>query len=263
MKDKQGYRWNESMLLVTTNDSNPEPVYTELRPMVFLSCLPGFGFSKFRTSGWRDMLVSMPTWLRITQGYAETISDIPLRSMLLNIEESSFNTKEYSRLVDGLKLIINGHSGISIWQYKRIAVTLDMVNLAMQFFFNFATVAAMSICFFSLMSSMYTNVYEQTKEIGILQSLGLTKWKLRKVYIYEAFVLVLSASFGGVLIGTGISWSIVLQQVVLTDVPLPFAFPYTLLLAMFATAMINALIASIIPINQVLKKSTVEIMRFT
>ncbi len=33
--------------------------------------------------------------------------------------------------------------------------------------FSAATYVAMFLCFFSLMASMYTNIYEQSKEIGV------------------------------------------------------------------------------------------------
>jgi ABC-type lipoprotein release transport system permease subunit len=69
-----------------------------------------------------------------------------------------------------------------------------MINLAMGFFFNFATICAMAVCFFSLMSSMYTNIHEQTHEIAILQALGLPVAWLRRIYIFEAFVLIITAS---------------------------------------------------------------------
>jgi ABC-type antimicrobial peptide transport system permease subunit len=42
----------------------------------------------------------------------------------------------------------------------------------MKYIFSLTTLIAMFICFFSLMSSMFTNVYEQTKEIGVLRALG-------------------------------------------------------------------------------------------
>lgn len=50
----------------------------------------------------------------------------------------------------------------------------------MSYFFNFTTVIAMLISFFSLMASMYTNIHEQTKEIGILRAIGVHKfWMYR------------------------------------------------------------------------------------
>jgi hypothetical protein len=55
-------------------------------------------------------------------------------------------------------------------------------------------VIAMVICFFSLISSMYTNINEQTKEIGVLRAIGVRKFFIWRLYVYEALVLLLSSS---------------------------------------------------------------------
>jgi ABC-type antimicrobial peptide transport system permease subunit len=57
---------------------------------------------------------------------------------------------------------------------------------------------AMVAAFFSLNSSMLTNISEQTKEVGILRAVGLTKAAIFRLYIYEAFILIIGASLLGV-----------------------------------------------------------------
>lgn len=44
---------------------------------------------------------------------------------------------------------------------------------------------------------MYANVYEQTKEIGVLRAIGLRKGKITAVYMYEAFVLIIGSAATG------------------------------------------------------------------
>src|SRR3954470_13126529 len=94
----------------------------------------------------------------------------------------------------------------------------------------------MAICFFSLTSSMFTNVYEQSKEIAVLRALGLSKGALYRVYVSEAFVLVLASSLLGVLIGLVVSYTMTAQQILFTQLPIPFAFPWFVLLAVLASA---------------------------
>ncbi len=145
--------------------------------------------------------------------------------------------KLYLLLVLFLFLITYFWLHIKVYEFARRGQLIAMINLAMGFFFNFATVCAMAVCFFSLMSSMYTNIHEQTHEIGIMQALGMgcvclcfcfvfvsfffftcnlyahvrlriflhnnititfgtglpVSW-LRRIYIYEAFVLIITAS---------------------------------------------------------------------
>jgi len=64
--------------------------------------------------------------------------------------------------------------------------------------FQLVTVFAMMVSFFSLNTSMYTNIMEQCKEVGVLRALGLKKFAVFRIYTYEAFVLVISSAILGV-----------------------------------------------------------------
>ena len=69
----------------------------------------------------------------------------------------------------------------------------------------------MFMCFFSLSASMSANLYEQQKEIGILRSIGLTNWQVKRMYFYESFILVLGASILGMLTGIAIAFTMMAQ----------------------------------------------------
>ena len=56
----------------------------------------------------------------------------------------------------------------------------------------------MMVAFFSLNTSMYTNIMEQSKEIGILRALGITRFRVYRIYSYEAFFLIASSAILGV-----------------------------------------------------------------
>ena len=73
---------------------------------------------------------------------------------------------------------------------------------------------------------MTANLYEQTKEIGIMRAMGITKRRIISLYIYEAFVLVMASSLLGILIGTMVGFTMTLQQILFTDIPLFFFFPW-------------------------------------
>lgn len=55
---------------------------------------------------------------------------------------------------------------------------------------------------------MTGNLYEQCKEISVMRAIGFTKTVITKLYVYEAFVLVVASSCSGVMIGTITGWSI-------------------------------------------------------
>lgn len=68
--------------------------------------------------------------------------------------------------------------------------------------FSTITYIVMLLCYFSLVSAMTANIYEQTKEITVYRALGITKALMINIYKYEAFVLVFTNSLMGLIVGT-------------------------------------------------------------
>jgi ABC-type antimicrobial peptide transport system permease subunit len=68
------------------------------------------------------------------------------------------------------------------------------------------------LCFFSLSANMSANLYEQTKEIAVLRSIGLTKSRIRMLYFYEALLLVLASCMLGICIGVILGYTLTIQQ---------------------------------------------------
>ena len=68
----------------------------------------------------------------------------------------------------------------------------------------------MFLSFFSLSASMSANLYDQTKEIGVLRAMGFTRIRITLLYFYEAIILVFAACFLGILIGTAVAYTMML-----------------------------------------------------
>lgn len=68
----------------------------------------------------------------------------------------------------------------------------------------------MFLCFFSLVASMTANLYDQSKEIGVMRSIGITKGTIKRIYFYEALILVLSSCLLGVFIGMTVGYTMAL-----------------------------------------------------
>eukprot|EP00760_Papus_ankaliazontas_P035631 PhM_4_TR7943/c0_g1_i1/m.53666 len=120
----------------------------------------------------------------------------------------------------------------------------------------------MVMCFYSLMSSMHTNIHEQAKEIGVLRAVGMRQNALRRLYVWEAFVLVLSASVMGMVVGTLVAYTMTIQQQLFTEIPTPFVLPWSLMITVFIMAMVCATFSALLPITFLLKThTTVEILR--
>ena len=69
----------------------------------------------------------------------------------------------------------------------------------------------MFLCFFSLTASMSANLYDQSKEIGILRAMGMTKNRIRLLYFYEALILVFASCMLGVCVGVVMGFTMILQ----------------------------------------------------
>lgn len=142
------------------------------------------------------------------------------------------------------------------------------------------TLFTMIIAFFSLNTSMYTNIVEQSKEIGILRALGVTQYAIFRIYTYESMFLVLTSAFLGVLfdclfllakvltrmtkqslIGLLIGWSISAQRALFTQIPLSFEYPWTLAITITAVAFICGLLSTITPVIRLVRKPVIGTLR--
>lgn len=140
-----------------------------------------------------------------TMGPLDTDS-IPMQRVLIKApEDQSKMSALYADLVNQLKY----SSSINIFDFRDFQETLEDSQQILSIIFTIISMIAMFLCFFSLISSMTANILEQTKEICVLRAVGITKARMCRLYIYEAFVLVISASFSGIIIGFMISWTMI------------------------------------------------------
>jgi ABC-type antimicrobial peptide transport system permease subunit len=108
---------------------------------------------------------------------------------------------------------------------------------------------------------MYTNINEQTKEIGILRAIGARRFFVWRLYIYEAFVLLIAASILGLCIGLIVGYTMTLQQILFTQYKLTFWFPWQPLLVVIGLSIVFAFISAALPIIQLTYLPIVTIMK--
>eukprot|EP01116_Phalansterium_solitarium_P009244 TRINITY_DN23310_c0_g1_i1.p1 TRINITY_DN23310_c0_g1~~TRINITY_DN23310_c0_g1_i1.p1 ORF type:complete len:1055 (+),score=403.59 TRINITY_DN23310_c0_g1_i1:200-3364(+) len=259
-----GLRFDEPFLLdanVQTATGQSSKVYRPLLPLAFLNGAPGFQFSPFPAIRSQDGLVSLASYVRLANGSVPSVERIPMSAFIIQLKDDA-SDDDVDQVKQGLEAIFSGQTGVSFWDYRDQTDSLDTATSILGYFFDFTTIVAMLVSFFSLNSSMYSNIFEQTKEISVLRSLGLTKFAMYRIYIYEALVLVLGSSFLGICIGTCVSYSMVLQQALFTQLPLPFVLPYQLMAVVAACSLVFSVLASWGPISFLLRMSIVDIMRY-
>ena len=121
----------------------------------------------------------------------------------------------------------------------------------------------MFICFFSLSSSMTGNLFEQVKEISVMRAIGFSKGVIMKLFVYEAFILVVSSSFSGVFIGTIVGWGMTLLRAMITGMPTPLTFPKNEFIFILTASIICAFFSTYSPSKSLMAKSIPDIARST
>ena len=88
----------------------------------------------------------------------------------------------------------------------------NLIKHLVSLVFSVIIAILMFLCFFSLSASMSANLYEQTKEIGVLRSMGFTRMRINLLYFYEALIVVFAACLMGILVGTTVGFTMMLQM---------------------------------------------------
>eukprot|EP00949_MAST-11_sp_MAST-11-sp1_P001231 g1231.t1 len=178
----------------------PTVVETRLRPVAFLNVGPGLRFSQ-QTVSTRDAVVSAPTFLSLSAGRLVSYDEIPVRRVLVDLDESATNSDidefidEFYEVSRSLKSPLG-----RIWDIRESASATSTTTDLIGILFSSLTAVAMTLCFFALFASMVTNIAEQTKEIAIVRALGLRTYQVVLVFGIEAFTLVLASSLSGLVV---------------------------------------------------------------
>jgi len=225
------------------------------QPIAFAEISPIFRLTHFPV-GNQDMVLSLDTMLQLTDGQYSSVSELPMRYMVIKLKDG-LTDEQKDDVIESIPYLQIGQ----IQDLRNEVFGLVKQKWAIELTFQLVTLFAMTISFFSLNSSMLTNIMEQSKEIGILRALGLSKLKMFRIYAYEAFILVISAALLGSVVGVIVGWSIAAQRAMFTQVPLTFDFPWALVGTVTFASTLCALFSTVIPVYRLVKLQVVEIMR--
>ena len=106
----------------------------------------------------------------------------------------------------------------------------------------------MFLCFFSLQASMTANIFEQTKEIAVLRSIGYTNRRIGILYFYEALLLVFASCLLGIFIGVLVGFTMVIQQDLFLNLETKTYFPWKQTLEIFLLSILCAIFSTCGPV---------------
>jgi putative ABC transport system permease protein len=106
--------------------------------------------------------------------------------------------------------------------------------------------------------SMYMAVLQRTREIGILKSLGATRWFILKLVLAEAALMAVGGTIVGILLSIGARW--IIMQLVPASIPqviVPQWWPRTALITL-----IGALLGALYPGLSAAQKDPIEALAY-
>lgn len=129
--------------------------------------------------------------------------------------------------------------GYPIYSMEELTSLISMNNVPeLRTFIRVMVVIAIVIGFAVVFLSMYTAVLQRTREIGILKSLGASRWYVLKIIMAEAFVLGIAGTVLGIILSYGARWLIgALIPASLTQAIVPDWWPIAGMIALIAAVL--------------------------
>jgi len=263
-KEKFGLELGDVANLQIFNGLRQQVSTHRLRAVGFLGAAPSFRMSSFPGTRHQAVMVSLSTFASIID---RSVDQLPLANALLRLAgDAGTVAGRNDALVDEVKSTLSAalrpwSTELRVHDVRPSLDSIKIISAITSGFFGFATVLSVLISSFSLASSMVVNIAEQRSEIGVLRAVGLSKSAIFRAYVAEAFVVVLSAVLLGTATGACVGYTVSAQQVLFTQLPLPFVFPTQLLLSFTAAAAILSFLTTVGPLYRMLRKTPTTILR--
>ena len=136
-----------------------------------------------------------------------------------------------------------------LYSKASVTSTLRSTGLVFNVFVGLIGAIALTIAFFLLLISTTQNVTDAIWEYGVLRSMGVTRSEGRRIFLYEAYVVVLSAALLGIFVGLIAAVVISAQFYMFLELPLEVFVPWYLLGCMMAVAIITTFVAVLFPVR--------------
>ena len=191
--------YNSTILLVSNNVAKRNMYYRE-RVI----------FSLYQTPDWAQtessnyFLVSLPTFNYMSE---QLMDENHYKVLMIRMHDPS-NHDLIDKIGKALDKALPGGIQIHL-TYKQVSSSGSITEIV-NYIFYLTIAVMMFLCFFSLTASMSANLFEASKEIGILRAMGVTKGRIRMLYFYEALLLVNASCLLGIFIGTLVGYTMAL-----------------------------------------------------
>ena len=164
--------------------------------------------------------------------------------------------------MNGIRNILTDRT-IVIIQARNVDESLKSFGVIFNVFIAVIAFIALTIAFFLLLISTTQNIQEAVWEYGVLRSMGLTQLEGRRIFMYEAFMIVCTAQILGFLVGLIITAMVTAQYYLFIEQRIEIEWPTPLLISMLVVSLVTTFIAVYIPIKTVNTKQIAVILKGT
>ncbi|MCK4524408.1 ABC transporter permease [candidate division WOR-3 bacterium] len=162
------------------------------------------------------------TRLVVREFYKTGISCIANTTVFMHIDDTRFllslpqshvteimiiaksDSKAYS-VFNEIDKILKDNNDIDIIYYESEGSLVHMMRIGIYFMYIFYAII-FALASIAIINTMIMALYERTKEIGMMKSLGLTNKKVFMMFLIETIIITLIGALIGVFIGSGITY---------------------------------------------------------
>jgi ABC-type antimicrobial peptide transport system permease subunit len=217
----------------------------------------------------REAVISFPLYLDMLQKcrnyFAQSYEDIIIASYEnLPIWGINIKPKESAdeKDIDEINAVLRQYGpDADLWLFASMKKRLDTAANIVFFIFYVVSSIVLIFCLFNLTASMTINIFEQKKEIAILRSLGTKKRHVIFIYIAESFILILSSSIIGSIIGGIISYTMALQWAIFTNVNVAFNIPTGGIILIICFSIFGGILSTYFPAKNMLNNSISQLIK--
>ena len=221
------------------------------------------GFINFKSSEMTaedgGIMVSMDTYIEL-MNWPNGGKDMIVDKIFINLADpSEENIRDTKQLINDMYMNNFFTLDDAITKIKFVEEMNEQFSSLSEILLTFTVI----ICIFGLISSMYATILERNLEIGILRALGMRIKEVRNMFLLESMILMISAGFMGVLIGSYSAYLMESNLSLMTELPTIFSIPIDTIIRVFGISVIIGIIGMYLILLRLSRQTLMDIFRQT
>lgn len=168
---------------------------------------------------------------------------------MINLSPSCSDSRRQF-VINGLRPYLRGDFNVVV-DTQAIVNSLDSAGAIFNVLIGLIGIIAICLTFFLLLVATTQNIRDNVWEYGVLRSMGVTKAEGTRIFMYEAFLVIISAAIIGLAIGTIVACLVTAQFYMFLELPFSLQFPMLLVMILLLTALVTTYFAVAFPVKGV------------